>query len=136
VPYAGSTGPLLLLQLAVGALNIFVAAVVDSGAARSMLPMEIAKRLGIADALVRDQMGARGVEGGGFPTWSYPDGVEAHVMRIGPRSPHEITKWGSPFTLNPAFCEKDPFLLGRQDFFARFRVAFVPGNPHPTFSIS
>jgi hypothetical protein len=109
---------------------------VDSGAARSIFPMQIAQRLGITEALVQDQVGARGVEGVGFSTWSYPPGLQAHVVRIAQKRPHKVTNWGSPFTLNPAFCHKDPFLLGRQDFFATFRVAFAPGNPHPTFSIS
>jgi hypothetical protein len=51
-------------------------------------------------------------------------------------NPSEVVVWGDPFTLNPAFCEKDPFLLGRQDFFATFSVSFDPGNPYPTFSIA
>lgn len=109
---------------------------VDSGAARSMFPMPIAQRLGIGEDLVQDAVGARGVEEVEFPTWSYPPGVQAQIARIAQRSPHRLTSWGSPFTLEPAFCEKKPFLLGRQDFFATFQVAFAPGRHHPTFSIS
>jgi hypothetical protein len=118
-----------------GESSTVVPAVVDSGAERSMFPLQIAKRLGIADALVRDEIGARGVEGAGFPTWSYPVGLRAWVMRI-TENPSEVVVWGESFVLNPAFCEKDPFLLGRHDFFATFHVSFDPGNPYPTFSIA
>jgi hypothetical protein len=126
---------MLLMQLTAGAATTFIAAVVDSGAARSMLPLQIAERLGVSDALVEDEVGAQGVEGIGFSTWSLPDGVEAQVLSVTQAS-GTVIKWGTSFTLSPAFCDKDPFLLGREDFFATFRVSFDPGNPHPTFSIA
>jgi hypothetical protein len=109
-------------------------ALVDSGAARSMFPMEIARRLGIDGQLAQDATGAKGVEGGGFPTWSFPPGLSAQIVRVSPENPRQPELWGMPFVMTPAFTHKDPFLLGRQDFFAANNVMFEAGFP-PHFVI-
>ena len=101
-----------------------------------MFPMQIAKRLGVAEALVRDETGAVGVEGESFSTWSHHAGLQAPILDVRRGTTGTVVRWGAQFTLNPAFCDKGAFLLGREDFFARFRVAFDPGDPLPTFSIS
>lgn len=97
-----------------------------------MFPLQVAHSLGVT--LQQDAVGARGVEGVGFPTWSAQETVLAQVVRIVPET-HKGELWGKSFQMTPAFCEKDPFLLGRQDFFAAMSVQFLPGNPHPSFII-
>jgi hypothetical protein len=104
-------------------------ALVDSGATRSMFPMEIAQRLGIEEQLTQDAVGAMGVEGGGFPTWSFLPGLQGQIVRVPPENPQQSEPWGASFAMTPAFAHKDVFLLGRQDFFAVFQIKFEPGNP-------
>jgi hypothetical protein len=135
LPYAAH-GPLLLLQLAAAETVTVVPAMVDSGAARSMFPMQVAQRLGIATSLTQDKTGAVGVEGENFPTWSYPSSLQAQILQVQREPVGASAPWGDQFVLNPAFSDKSAFLLGREDFFAIFRVEFNPGNPLPTFSIS
>lgn len=135
LPY-GAHGPLLLLQLATVDTITVVPAMVDSGAARSMFPMQIAQRLGIAESLTQDETGAVGVEGEKFPTWSYLPGLRAQILEIQREPAGASVPWGERFALTPAFSDKSAFLLGREDFFGIFGVAFNPGNPLPTFSIS
>lgn len=124
--------PILQIVLTAGERAVPVLAVVDSGAARSMFPLRVAQNLGVS--LEQDAIGARGVEGAGFSTWSAREAIIGQVVRIDPAS-QQASLWGKAFPMTPAFCEKDPFLLGRQDFFAAFPVQFMPGNPHPAFVI-
>ena len=146
LPYAAH-GPLLLLQLDAGSSLTVVPAAIDSGAARSMFPMQIAKRLTAvrraACSPCRSQNAwesprrwceTRRALWGWRERASQP-GLTMRACR------HRFStsgggQPGAQFTLNPAFCDKGAFLLGREDFFARFRVAFDPGDPLPTFSIS
>jgi hypothetical protein len=105
---------------------VVVRALVDSGAVRSMLPRLVARDLGIEKDLEQDRHGAVGVEGAGFPTWSYPPGLSAQVIRPGdPSQP-----WGSPVRMTPAFADKGVLLLGREDFFLGFQITFEPAGPH------
>lgn len=97
-----------------------------------MFPLQIAHQLGVT--LEKDLLGASGVEGTGFPTWSAKEAVTGQIVRVDPATQQDEL-WGVQFPMTPAFCEKDPFLLGRQDFFAALSVYFVPGNPHPSFII-
>jgi hypothetical protein len=129
-PYAADGAPLLQIVLTYGDQAVALLALVDSGATRSMFPLQVAQRLGVT--LEQDALGARGVEGAGFPTWSALETVMGQVVRIDPDN-QQASLWGDPFRMTPAFCEKDPFLLGRQDFFAAFPVKFVPGKPDPSF---
>lgn len=97
-----------------------------------MFPLQVAHKLGVT--LKQDSLAAQGVEGNGFPTWSAQEAITGQVVRIDPAN-RQASLWGKQFRMTPAFCEKKPFLLGRQDFFAAFPVQFVPGNPHPSFII-
>lgn len=56
------------------------------------------------------------------------------IVRIAPET-SQSELWGKQFPMTPAFCEKEPFLLGREDFFASLKIQFVPGPPQPAFLI-
>ncbi len=100
-----------------------------------MFPRQIAGLLGVDGDLVTDAAGAVGVEGGGFPTWSYQPGLTGQVVRTPPNNPTQRELRGPTFPMTPAFAEKDAFLLGRQDFFRALQVDFEPGKPIPHFVI-
>jgi hypothetical protein len=107
-PYPAGGVPILQIVLTAGQRAVPVLAVVDSGAARSMFPLQVAHSLGVT--LQQDALGARGVEGTGFPTWSAQEPVMGQVVRLDPAT-QQASLWASPFAMTPAFCEKDPFLL-------------------------
>jgi len=75
-----------------------VIACVDSGAARSYLPLAVAEELGIRDLLVENDALSAGL-GSTFPTWA-------------------------ALELRPWFGEPADLLLGRADFFQPFRITF------------
>ncbi len=106
---------------------------VDSGADRTFLPLAVARRLGLSSReLVRDALGAIGVEGIGFPTWSSNVPLEGRVVAdMG----HGPAPWGPLFAVNPAFSEKEPVLLGRADFFQAFVVTFQENASAPVFHL-
>jgi hypothetical protein len=97
-----------------------------------MFPLQIAQQLGVT--LQQDAVGASGVEGVAFSTWSAQERIMGQIVRVDPQT-QEAGLWGTPFPMTPAFCEKRPFLLGRQDFFSALKVQFLPGNPHPSFVV-
>jgi hypothetical protein len=94
-----------------------------------MFPMPIAQALGIEADLVEDDGGGTGVEGTAFSTWSYAPGLLGQIVRVPPDNPSAPGPWGPSFPMTPSFSTLDPFLLGRQDFFARWSVLFQPGDP-------
>jgi hypothetical protein len=134
-PY-GRSGPQLLIELSTEARTVSVLALLDSGAARSMFPRSVARMLGIEDELVSDPVGAVGVEGAGFPTWSYPLGMAAQVMRTPPEDPSRSEPWGTSVRMTPAFADKGVFLLGREDFFLGFTITFERGRAGPQFALA
>lgn len=97
-----------------------------------MFPRQIATQLGVT--LQQDAIGASGVEGGGFPTWSSQEPITGQIIRIDPNT-QQAELWGPQITMTPAFADKDPFLLGRQDFFAAFGVNFRPAMPQLAFLV-
>ena len=97
-----------------------------------MFPLAIAHQLGVT--LQQDAIGAVGVEGAGFSTWSSQEPITGQVVRIDPAT-MQPAMWGPTFAMMPAFTEKDAFLLGRQDFFAAFGVTFAVEASGPTFVI-
>jgi hypothetical protein len=111
------------------ARRVIELALIDSGAARSVFPLAVARELGIEHELVEDAARSVGVEGAGFPTWSYPPGLTCHVLRTAPDGPSGREPWGEPVRLTPAFADKRVFLLGREDFFRGFRILFDPAGP-------
>ncbi len=107
----------------------------DSGAARSFFPLEIAHQIGIQpQELQQDQHGGMGVEGVGFDTYSSTVPIEAVVMAlIGPNHTYQV--WGPRFPLRPAFSDKEPLLLGRHDFFQSFTITFEENAQSPVFHL-
>src|ERR1017187_5936466 len=90
-----------------------VRGLVDSGASRTLLPMDVAADLGIdAELLIPEQEPGTGVQGS-FSTWSYPPCVLAQILL-------EDGQPGGPLVhLHPGFAASGfPPLLGRRDFFA------------------
>ena len=111
-------------------------ATVDSGADRSFFPKKIAELLGLGSGdLVEDQGGAKGVEGIGFPTWSTTKPLTCRIVRIVPGTGREEA-WGPAIAMNPAFAEKDVFLLGRDDFFRPLSITFAWDGQGPHFVMS
>ena len=106
-----------------------VLAMVDSGAYRSHFPLDVARDLGLSDDdLSKDELGGRGV-GSEFDTWSSRIPIRAGIGRIAEDG--SLVAWGPGFTLMPVFSEHEAFLLGREDFLARFDVTFTTeGGEH------
>lgn len=97
---------------------------VDSGAFRSCLPLEISQDLGIRDdELVEDADGGFGV-GSSFRFWTTALPIRAGVVLFEPAEDGSTRPWGPGFPLDPAFTEHDAFLLGRADFFRAFNISF------------
>jgi hypothetical protein len=122
--------------LASSSRSIEAVALIDSGAARSVFPLEVARRLGLADDLVVDAARLLGVEGGAFNTWSYPSGLRCQVLRQRAEDFSQLEPWSAPIVLTPAFSDNDVFLLGREDFFAAFTITFGPGPAGRQFALT
>jgi hypothetical protein len=95
-----------------GRLQPETPAIIDSGADISTFPGEWAKSLGIKlDLSFCEEKTAR-TAGGPTPVWSYPQGIHVVIE-------------GVEHFLKADFCEKlEVPLLGRQDFFMKYRVCF------------
>jgi hypothetical protein len=113
--------------------SVPVIACVDSGAARTYLPLVVADRLGIRDTLTKDAVDSGGL-GSRFPTWSAPDPVLGQVIARFPE-PQGRTEIGPELTLRPAFGEPADMLLGRADFFQAFRITFNENPAAPLFHL-
>lgn len=119
-----------MLVLTAGGSPAIVDMVVDSGADRSLLPLGVAKELGIDRALRRATPG-EGISGRSFRTWNFTAPIEAQVLIDGETG--EV--WEAQFELEPAFSKFPNAVLGRADFFARFAVAFEYTDP-PRFHLA
>jgi hypothetical protein len=101
-----------------------------------MFPRTIAGALGLdPDHLSQDPAGARGVEGEGFPTWSATQSISGQIIRTDPQTGNQ-EPWGPSFSMDPAFAEKDVFLLGRADFFPIYSIGFEQDVSGPLLRIS
>lgn len=96
-----------------------VQAVLDSGAHRTLLPIEIAAKLGFGSRMKRGH--GIGVSGKRLRTHEAPVEVNAHVYaRIG----GQWDLWGPGFRFRPQFAKIDCGVLGRKDFFSLFLITF------------
>lgn len=112
-----------------------VLAVVDSGAYRTSLPLQIAIDLGIQQhELTEDPAGGIGV-GSHFRLWTTNVPIMAGVALFELAADGSSQPWGNGFSVNPAFTEHDAFLLGREDFFAAFTVTFENGPDGGVFHL-
>jgi hypothetical protein len=112
-----------------------VIATVDSGAYRSIFPLQVARALGIQDdELVQDAHQGEGV-GSRFTIWTTTVPIRAGVALFEAAADGSDRLWGPGFALSPAFTEHDVFLLGRADFFAVFRVTFEVTPTGPVFHL-
>lgn len=92
--------------------KIPVPGLIDSGADSSMFPIEWAGHLGVDLSSCREEDCS--TAGGVVKHHIWDAGLEAEVQALG----HKIR-------LNAAFCDGLPVvILGRNDFFAAFKVAF------------
>src|SRR5437588_10428813 len=86
--YAPVEGPVLELVVAArqrdgSQSQATVIACVDSGAARSYLPLAVAEELGIRDLLVENDALSAGL-GSTFPTWAAPDPIGGQIIAMLP----------------------------------------------------
>ena len=109
-----------------------VAALVDSGAEETLLPLEIAVRLSLDDKLHKDPYGAAGV-GGRLGTWHTQATVRGRVLR--PRILDFDVPWGPELQLRPVFARVPIALFGRADFFPHFRITFETDAIGPIFHL-
>ena len=106
---------------------VLLAALVDSGADRTTLPLKIAWRLGIQqNELILRPGGGRGVKSC-FDVWTSTVPIQAEVSRRNVSTGAD-SAWGPAFTLSPFFIDDGSFLLGREDFFSVFTVTFEEGG--------
>jgi hypothetical protein len=106
---------------------VLLAALVDSGADRTTLPLKIAWKLGIQqNELILRPGGGRGVKSR-FNVWTSSVQIRARVRRRVASTGAE-SAWGPTFTLCPSFIDDDLSLLGRADFFSVFTVTFEEGR--------
>jgi hypothetical protein len=136
--YAPGDAPVVELvltaELSDGTSNsVPVIGCVDSGAARSYLPLAIADRLGIRDLLIENEDRSVGL-GSEFVTWTAPIPIFGQIVATFPE-PQGRTERGPRLTLHPWFGEPDDFLLGRADFFQAFTVTFNENAAAPLFHL-
>ena len=106
---------------------VLLRALVDSGADRATLPLEIASKLGIyQNELILHPGGGRGVKSR-FDVWTSLVQIRAGVRKRD-ASTGSDSEWGPAFTLCPSFIDNDSSLLGRADFFSAFTVTFEEGR--------
>jgi hypothetical protein len=104
-----------------------VPGIVDSGADGTLLPIEVAQRLGIEDGLVPNRVNAGAAGGLGFPTWKSPEEIYGRVVAARDSGPQE---WGPQMRLVPAFAHTPMALFGRADFFKAFTITFQQHVDH------
>jgi hypothetical protein len=117
--------PVLTLALSANGSSYLLLGIVDSGADRTLLPKDVAPRIGIPEAsLVENPTGANGAANTSFPTWDPPSGVtvQAHIVAFTANGP---TTWGPTIPLSPQFAQNTTPLFGRADFFQAFTVTFL-----------
>jgi Aspartyl protease len=100
-----------LLNVRTGNMSPATRALVDSGADSSMFPLDWAARLGI-DVQNDCVESENNTAGGKTKTYYYPPGIDAVVMG---QKTHLYATFGATL---------DILILGREDFFARFKVSF------------
>jgi hypothetical protein len=106
---------------------VLLAALVDSGADRTTLPLEIAWELGIQqNELILRPAGGRSVKSY-FDLWTSSVQIRARVRKRDISTGADYA-WGPAFTLCPSFIDDDLSLLGRADFFSAFTVTFEEGG--------
>lgn len=106
---------------------------VDSGAFRTCLPVQVAHDLGIADQdLIEDPDGGTGI-GSTFRFWTATGPIRGGISLFAPASDGSMTRWGFDFFLAPAFVQHDAFLLGREDCFRAFKITFADEDDGPVF---
>jgi hypothetical protein len=66
-----------------------------------------------------------------FDLWDSPESITLRLIREPEGEEPEL--WGPVVDLDPAFSEKEAFLLGVSDFFAAFSVEFDRGGDPPKF---
>jgi hypothetical protein len=131
--YPAGVMPQVLVQLETNSGTKVVLGDVDSGADRSLFPLEIAADLGIESELVEDAKKGQGAHGARFPTYSSSAAVMGQLVRIDGNGNQVL--WGQLFRMRPAFADTDSFLLGRQDFFSVFEVRFLNGTSGPVLEL-
>jgi hypothetical protein len=108
-----------------------VAAVVDSGADETLLPLQLAVELGLESDL--ETAGSAAGVASTFATWRCRLAIRAQVLRYGLRGPE--VAWGPELLLRPVFAEPQVALLGRADFFPHFRITFETDPIGPIFHL-
>lgn len=128
-----------MLQLALSAAatdgkvgRLDIGAYVDSGAARSYFPLEVADELGIRSEL--QQHGHSVGLGSRFETWKSPNPIMAQVVATFP-DPQGPTPTGPNIELDPLFGEPQDSLLGRADFFRTFQITFNENPEKPLLTL-
>jgi hypothetical protein len=81
--------------------------VVDSGAHRSLLPLGVAKKLGIDRSLRRSE-DAEAISGRSFKTWRFASPIDAAIVI----DPEAGELWETRFELEPAFSQLPNAVLG------------------------
>ena len=119
------------MVLAVGDQELAVDMIIDSGADRSLLPLAVARQLGIHGELRRGE-DAEGVAGRRFTTWSFGAPIQAAIL-IDPET-EEV--WETRFELHPAFSRFPVSALGRSDFFRQFSVTFEEAADPPRVTLT
>jgi hypothetical protein len=116
----------LTVQVSSGERQVIVPGIVDSGADGTLLPMGVARRLGIDATLTANAANAGAAGGQGFPIWRSSREIHGQIMALLDTRPEP---WGPRFLLKPAFAETSASLLGRDDFFRVFRITFEHDSP-------
>jgi hypothetical protein len=117
------------VRLTSGTHQAVVSGIVDSGADGTLMPMGVARLLGIDAGLTPKPANAGAAGGQGFPIWRSEEPLQCQVLALLDTSPQP---WGPVFRVVPAFAETSMPLLGRADFFKVFTVTFEqdrPGGP-------
>jgi hypothetical protein len=108
---------------------VLIRGIVDSGADRTVLPLSLALRLGVAHLLDRTPEVGLGLVGRAFPLWSASSPLHGWVVRA------DGSAWGPRFRLRPLFADADVALLGRADFFRAFTITFQEHAEPPVYSL-
>jgi hypothetical protein len=112
----------------------FIAGCVDSGASGTLLPMSVARELGLAPKELKKNPLPSGGVGSSFPTWRSTVPILGGVLDLRGKQPK---LWGGMFALDPVFTDVQPpaTLLGRSDFFRCFTITFDEDAAQPTFTL-
>jgi hypothetical protein len=119
-----------------GGPQIDLTGIVDSGAGRTVLSIEVAEELGLHSSDLREDTGIVVADGSTVPCLIPTLPIRGMVLVSTPSDP-DLRPWGKIFEIDAVFLQRitSP-LWGETDFFQNFKITFERYLNPQTFTLS